>query len=306
MDFSFSHPQYLIFLLIIPAIFFIHFLSLASRKKIALKFANFDAISRIQGVDFFSKNLVILFLNIFIALALILALSGLTLHTTMQSSSFSFVLAVDSSQSMNANDLSPNRIDVAKETAVNFIETSPADIRFGVISFSGSSKIERDMTDKKDEVVRALKGITLSGTGGTDLYEAVLSSTILLKNDKQKAVILLSDGQINVGNIDEAVDYANENDVVVHTIGMGTLEGGKTEYAISKLDEDSLKSLAYNTGGVYARISDKENLTKFFSEALSLTQRKVSISLFDYLIIFAIIVLLIEFFLTNTKYVSLP
>lgn len=306
MDFSFSHPQYLIFLLIIPAMFFIHFLSLTSRKKTALKFANFDAISRIQGVDFFSKNLVILFLNIFIVLSLIFAISGLTLHTTMESSSFSYVIAIDSSQSMNANDLSPNRMDAAKETAVNFVENSPADIRFGVISFSGSSRIERDMTDKKDEVVMALKDIILSGYGGTDLYEAVLSSTILLKNDKQKSVILLSDGQINVGTIEEAISYANENDVIVHTIGIGTLEGGMTEYAISKLDEDSLKSLAYNTGGVYARIYDKENLTKFFSQALSLTQRKVSISLLEYLIIFAIVVLLIEFFLNNTKYVSLP
>ena len=104
MIFSFTHPQYLLFLFLIPIFFMIHFFSLSNRKKVALKFANFDAISRIMGVDFFSKNVIILFLNSIIILFLVFALSGLTMHTTRESSSFSFVLAMDTSQSMEAND----------------------------------------------------------------------------------------------------------------------------------------------------------------------------------------------------------
>jgi Ca-activated chloride channel family protein len=306
MEFTFSHPQYLLLLFALPLLFFIHFLSLGNKKKRALKFANFDAIARIQGVDFFSKNVVILFLNLVIATLIIFAVSGLTFSTTAKSSSFSFVIAIDSSESMEANDFLPDRITVAKETAVDFVDSAPLGFRAGIISFSGSSRIEKDVTDRKDELRTAINGINIGGFGGTDVYEAILTASNLLKNEESKAIILLSDGQINAGNVDEAIDYANYNQVVVHTIGMGTKEGGMTEYAISKLDEDSLKSLSYNTGGNYFSAENKENLSNAFLEMYALTDRKVAISLADYLLIFSVILLVFEFFLTNTRYLNLP
>jgi len=305
MDFTFSHPQYLFLLFFIPLLFFMHFWALSSKKKRALKFANFEAIARIEGIDFFSKNVFILFLNVALILSLSFAISGLTLHTTKESSSFSYVIAIDSSQSMEANDLSPNRISVAKETAINFVDSAPLDIKMGIISFSGGSKIELDMTTRKDELKRAINEIKLSGYGGTDLYEAVLTSSNLLSKESFKSVILLSDGQINVGNIDDAINYAKDNNALVHTIGIGTKEGGETEYGISKLDEDSLKSLAYNTHGVYFNAENKENLSQSFLDILKLTKRRVSIELFDYLVLFSIALIILEFVLSNTKYVNL-
>ena len=306
MDFSFSHPQYLWLLFSLPLLFFIHFFALSSRRKKALKFANFDAIARIEGIDFFSKNVVVLFMNVLIAALLIFAVSGLTIHTFAKSSSFSFVIAIDSSQSMEATDFSPNRITAAKQTAVTFLNEAPIGTRVGIISFSGGSKIEHDMTERKDELKSAIFDIGISGLGGTDLYEAVLTSSNLLKNENQKAVILLSDGQLNVGNIDDAISYANENSVVIHTIGIGTVEGGETEFGISKLDEDSLKSLAYNTGGQYFNPLNSQNLTDTFLGLYELTERKVAVPLLDYLIVFAIILLVLEFFTANTRFVNLP
>jgi len=306
MIFSFLHPQYLFFLFGIPILFFIHFLALSHKKKKALKFANFDAIARIQGIDFFSKNVIVLALNVLIFLFLVFAISGLTFHTTMSSSSFSFVLAIDSSQSMEADDFSPSRIEVAKETAVAFVDDSGVDVKMAIISFSGSTKIEKDLTERKDELKNAIKGIYTSGYGGTDIYEAVLTSSNLLNYEDNKAIIILSDGQINVGTVDDAVDYANYHDVVVHAIGMGTKEGGLTEFSFSKIDEDSLKSLAYETGGIYISAENKENLTKAFENIFENHERKVSIELFDYLLILCLCFLVLEFFLTNTRYVNLP
>jgi len=305
ITFSFAHPQYLFFLFSIPLIIFIHFLSLGSKKKRALTFANFDAISKIEGVDFFSKNVIILFLNILIVTALIFAISGLTFHTFMESSSFSFVLALDSSQSMEADDFLPSRIVIAKEKAMEFIDSAPVDVKIGLISFSGGSKIEKDLTKRKDELKHAMNSIGIGGYGGTDIYEAVLTGSNLLKNEEHKAIILLSDGQINVGSVDDAIEYANDNQVIVHSIGMGTKEGGNTEYWFSKLDDDSLKSLSYNTGGTYTSAENEENLTRAFSGIFDLTKRKVAIDLFDYLLMIALILLIIGFFLTNTRYVNL-
>lgn len=305
MEFVFSHPQYLFFLLAIPLLFFIHFLSFGNKKKKALKFANFSAIARIEGVDFFSKNLFVLALNILVVVLIVFSLGGLTMQTTRESSSFSFVIAIDSSQSMSATDFSPSRIAVAKDVSVDFVDSSPLDVPMGVVSFSGSSRIESDLTDRKDEIKSAINAIELGNYGGTDLLEAVLTASNLLKNEGSKAIIVLSDGQINVGNVDQAIEYANDNDVVVHTIGMGTLSGGETDYGFSKLDEDSLKSLSYNTQGVYFNAENKVELDGSFSQMFQVTKRKVSIELIDYLLLFAIFLVVLEFFLTNTRYINL-
>jgi len=304
--FSFAHPQYLFLLFGIPLLFLIHFFSLGNKKKKALRFANFDAISKIEGIDFFSKNVMILFLNILIVACLALAISGLTLHVYMESSSFSYVLALDSSESMGADDFSPSRMSAAKKTAVDFIEDAPQGVKMAILSFSGSSKIEQDLTNRKDMLRNAINDIEISDIGGTDVYEAVLTASNLLKGEEHMAIILLSDGQINVGSVDDAVEYANANQVIIHTIGVGTEEGGKTDYAYSKLDEDALKSLAYYTSGVYAPAQNQENLTKAFSNIFQLTEKKVAIGLEDYSLLFALFLILLEFFLTNTKYLNLP
>ena len=207
---------------------------------------------------------------------------------------------------MEADDISPTRIAAAKQTASTFIDNAPIDINIGIVSFSGSSRIEQDLTNEKDMLKRAVNGIELKEIGGTDIYEAILTSSNLLKNQDHRAVILLSDGQINVGTIDDAIDYANYYQIIVHTIGIGTKEGGIAEYGLSKLDEDSLKSLAYEAGGIYASAENQENLTKAFSDIFQLTERKVAINISTYLLLFAILLVLLEFFLSNTKYLNLP
>ena len=109
--------------------------------------------------------------------------------------------------------------------AKDFVDAIPYEINIGVVSFSGSSYIEQDVSLDKSDIKNAIGNIELSGFGGTDLYEAVITSTNLLENEENKAIVLLSDGQINVGTIGDAIDYANENDVIIHTIAMGTKEG---------------------------------------------------------------------------------
>ena len=306
VEFTFLYPRYLFFLFAIPLLFFIHFLSLSSKKKVALKFANFDAISRIQGIDFFSKNLVMLFLNLFILFFIIMAVSGLTLHVLKEASSFSFVIAIDNSESMEADDLTPNRLEASKRMAIEFVDIVPFGTPLGVISFSGSSFIESSLTEDREIIKKVIDKIELSSIGGTDLYEAVITSTNMLVGQENKAIILLSDGQINVGSLEDVFDYANDHDVLINTIAIGTKEGGATSIAISKVDEDSLKSVAYNTGGTFFSAVDEESLSESFSNILELTERKVSIPLFSYLLISVVILFVIGFFLSNTRYLNLP
>ena len=302
--FYFAEPKFLILLLVIPLLIFIHFFSINNRKKIALKFANFEAIGRIEGVDFFSKNITDLVLSILIVSLLIFTISGLTLQTINQASAFSFVIAIDNSQSMSATDLPPNRLAASQETASHFVESTLFGTRIGLISFAGTSYIEEDLTIDRGLISKKIKEIKLNEYGGTDLHEAVLTASNMLKNEKNKALILLSDGQINVGNLNETIDYANRENMLIHTIGIGTIEGGETIYGLSKIDQDALKALSYNTWGSYFEAENQDTLEQSFRNILGLTVRKVSIDISGYLVSFAIILFVIKFFLMQTKYIN--
>jgi len=306
MYFSFTNPTYLFLLVIIPLIVFIHFFSLRHKGGAALKFANFEAISKISGIDVYSKNLVILILTILISVLLIFSVSGCIINRTMSASSFSFVIAIDSSTSMDANDIYPDRITAAKETALDFVDSSPMGTRFGVISFSGNALIEQGMTQEKSMVKNAINNIDLSLVSGTDLYEGIVTSTNLLSAEEAGVIILLSDGQINVGNLDDAVDYANMNNVLIQSIGIGTLEGGNTSYGMSKIDEDSLKAVAYNTNGNFFRATNKNELIEIFNSILDYKVRNVSVEISNYLIIISLLLFIFEYFLINTRYRVFP
>lgn len=306
MYITFTHQKYLFLLLVIPFFILIHVLSLRSTRRKALSFANFEAISRIKGIELFSKNITTLFLSVVIIFLLIFSISGLTLHTQATASSFSFVLAIDSSRSMEAKDMNPSRIEVAKQVAKEFVDASPATTRIGVVSFSGNSYINQDITENKDLVKDAINGIEISLIEGTDIYEVLITSTNLLKNEESRAIILLSDGQLNVGELDKAVQYANDNDVFIHTIVVGTKEGGKTTFGVSKVDEDALKALSYNTEGEFFNATNKATLSDSFNKALKLTKKKVSVELAPYLLLTSLVLFLVEYFLINMKYRIFP
>ena len=89
------------------------------------------------------------------------------------------------------------------------------------------------------------------------------------------------------------------NDALIHTIGIGSIEGGETSYGFSKLDEDSLKSLAYNTGGKYFNVNNREELSESFSQLAGVTTRLGSSNLSPYLIMIIIILFIIKQFLMS-------
>ncbi len=299
MYISFTHPYYLISLFIIPVLIFFHFYGLKNIRGKALRFANFEAIARVKGIDIYSKNIILLIFNMVFVVLLVLALSGLTFYREVEGSKFSFVLAIDNSESMSAIDISPDRLIAAKQTARKFVDSLPSETYLAVVSFSGDSYIEQQLTKNKQEMKDAVESIEISGVGGTDVFEAVSTSIQVLKNEENKAVILLSDGQINTGNIGEAIDYAKFNDVIIHAIGIGTVKGGNVSYGLSKLDEDSLKALSYNTNGKYFNVENKEEMESSLDEIIGLTRKLGSFNLGVYLIMGVIVLFIVKQFLLS-------
>lgn len=310
MALTFTYSIYLWLLLSIPLLVIIHFVTMRAVKSKALKFANFEAISRVTGRQIIPNNIGLLIMRIAIILLVVLAISRTTVSYVGQESDFNFVIAIDASSSMTATDIEPNRLEAAKEEALNFISSISGKSKIGAISFSGSSFIRQGLSDDLILVRNAISKMNIETIGGTDLGEAIVTSTnLLLQGEKAKVLILLTDGRSNVGvPLEDAIEYASLNDVIVYTIGIGTEEGGKIAglEAISRLDEESLKTIAISTGGKYFAARDKESLRNAYNEIASSTKKRISTELTALFTLLILILLILEWALANSKYRILP
>ena len=293
MYLSFQNPLYLYFLLLIPILVVIHFFNYKFLRNESLKFANFKAIGRVKGIDVYSRNYLSIVLNVLMFSLIIFLISGLTLNKEVESSLFSFVIAIDSSQSMGATDIDPNRLEAAKKNSINFIESLPEESRIGIVSFAGNTFIENKLTTDKKELKKSINEINTIEFGGTDVFEAISISINLLEGERNKAIVLFSDGQVNVGDINEIIELARQSRIIVNTIGIGTREGGLTNFGISQIDEDTLKQLAENTDGTFFKAGSNKEMEDAFKELAPLTSRTSAIDLSNYLIVIIIILFIL-------------
>jgi len=312
MDITFANPLYLWFLAAIPLLILAHFISLRFTTKKALKFANFKAIEYITGKRILSKNYIMLALRIFTLLLIILAVSGAVLWYEGEASDVDYMLAIDSSGSMLADDYKPNRLESAKNAASLFISSISGETEVGVLSFAGVSFIKQRPTKDIFMASRAVENITIEMVGGTAIGSAIISSTNLLTDSgRSNVIILLTDGQNNVGpSVDEAILYANENHVTVYTIGMGTEEGGELSDIdvafVSKLDSETLNRIAEETNGKYYRARNESELSEVYETIALSSVKKISFDLSLAFLLIVTILLFVEWGLINTKYRTLP
>ncbi len=299
--------MYLFFILVIPLIIFFHIISITLSKRKAIKFANFDAISRVQGSDVFSKNLTLLYIHLAVVLLIVLSVSGTSLVASVEATDQSFVLAIDASRSMSATDIAPTRMEVAKVAAKDFLKMMPPQTRIGVLSFSGTTYIEQDMTNDEYLVRSAIENINIKNVGGTDFLSMFAAATNMLRDEETKNVILISDGSANLNDIQTINDYLQKNRVVVYSLGVGTSEGGSDSSGGEfKLSEDTLNIISENSGGKYYNINNLEDFYSSFNEILSLSKKNIVFDLSLYLMIGALLLFVIEFILMNTRFRTLP
>ena len=202
------------------------------------------------------------------------------------------VLCIDVSGSMTAQDLTPNRLEAAKNVAIDFVNKRKTD-RIAVVIFSGESFTQCPLTTDYRVVRSAIEnirnGLLEDGTAiGSGLGTSV--DRLRESSSKSKVVILLTDGENNGGLIDPetAKEIAKAFKVKVYTIGVGTdgyapmpvntamgivMQQGKVS-----IDEKLLKEIATETGGKYFRAKDNEGLSSIYTEINNLEKSKVEIS----------------------------
>lgn len=309
MEIIFEKPEYLWFIIAIPIIVIVHFITLKSTNRKAIKFANFEAIERITGGETLSKNFFLLFIRVLIVLLFVFALSSVSISYVGQGSNFDFAIAIDSSNSMLIEDLQPSRLYVAKESTISFIDSLTSNNDIAIISFSSNALLESELTADLSKAKNAVRNINAEEIGGTSLGDAVISSVnslILSKNSK--IIILVTDGRSNTGvDVEDAVEYAKLKQAIINTIGIGTEGGGEYIEGVNlTLDESTLREISSDTGGKYFRAASSESLNDAYKEIAGNTETIISKNLTVFLTLISLFLLLIEWILFNTKYRTIP
>ena len=282
-DIYFANSNYLWLLLILPVALAWHFFTW-KKKQAVLKMPSLLWFQDVSSI--WSKVYPFLFIMRLIAIGLIiLAISRpqtVDISTrTKTNKGIDIVMAIDVSSSMLSQDLKPDRLTALKRVAETFVEDRVSD-RIGLVVYAGESYTKTPITSDKSIVKSSLREISFQGLieDGTAIGMGLATSVNRLKDSraKSKIIILLTDGVNNSGFIDPkiATELAVEFGIKTYTIGLGSngtalapvgiLPNGKFKYGLTKveIDEELLKEIANETGGIYFRATDNKKLEEIY------------------------------------------
>lgn len=289
---EFLHPNFLYLLVILVLLsFFKRFYS--SNKAISFQVSNTEHLKSFFGRSGFLKINFFKFLFIFSISCLIVAIARPRISTNDKNITIEVVdimLVLDTSSSMLAEDFKPNRLEAVKLAAKDFIDNRKGD-RVGLLVFGKETFIQCPLTVDYGVLNNLLSEVTVVEPkyDGTAIGIAIANAINRLRvsDSKSKVIVLLSDGSNNAGAIDPlaAAKIADEYGIRIYTIGAGTrqavtqIPGGR--YIRNEIDEESLRSIANETGGKYFRAIDKQSLAGIYTEINELEKSEVIVSYYS-------------------------
>ena len=241
-------------------------------------------------------------------------------------SGLDILIAIDTSKSMLAEDVKPNRLERSKLAVKDLIKKLRGD-RIGLIAFAGSSFLQCPLTVDYGGFMLSLDSLDVNAIpkGGTSLTSAIKTALESYEGGvkKYKTLVIITDGEDHEGNAAELAEKAKEKGIKIFTIGIGTKEGelipvsdenGNVSYlkdrkgnvVKTRLDESTLQQIALNTGGSYVKATGTEfGLDLIYEEKLSkMEKREVENKMvrkyeerFQILLGFALLLLCIEPFI---------
>ena len=199
------------------------------------------------------------------------------------------VVAIDTSRSMLATDVAPNRLRRAQLAALDLKRLARAD-RLGLVAFAGGAFLQCPLT-LDDEVFRQsvdALDVNIIPQGGTALSEAIAAAKGAFKkdNDNHKVLVLFTDGEDHDGDALDAAKAAGKDGLLIFTVGVGTSGGellrtvdvsGRSEFikdadgnaVKSRLNEKLLQDMAQETGGFYMLLSGANTMNVLYERGLA-------------------------------------
>lgn len=316
---EFQYPYYLLLLLLIP-VWLLWYLKYGQKSEGVFQVSSLIILNdKIKKSGSF-KNWLLIVIHLLILALIILGLSRPRSIEKLKSNSIDVVdilLVLDISSSMLADDFSPNRLEVVKKTATEFIKKR-VDDRLGIVVFAGESFIQCPLTIDKYILESLVKEITIvpKEYDGTAIGMAIANATNRLRKSEveNKIMIFLSDGSNNKGEIDPqtAAEIAASFGIKIYAIGAGTDQSFTRipgqGIIKNEIDEETLKNISKITNGKYFRALDENALIDIYNEIDMMERSVIEVKeytlykeLFGWFLIPAFILGLILFFL-NTFY----
>lgn len=240
------------------------------------------------------------------------------------------LFAVDTSRSMLAEDLSPNRLERARLGIIDFVSRLEGD-RVGLIPFAGSAFSLCPLTLDYEAFRESLDALDtdLIPRQGTDLASAIKEAERLFDENANnfKILVLLTDGEDLEGSVIDAAKEAHKNGMSIYTVGVGSPEGASIPVRLrngrmdsvrdeggavvkTALDESTLKKIAEVTKALYVPLGrGAEGLNTLYQERLRLVPKselnqrleRIPLERFEWPLGLAFVLLIFEFFITDRQ-----
>jgi len=330
--FRFAHPEYLYALALVPVAILLFIAMTFAKRRAIKKFSEPALYKKLTAGVSISKPVfkLILFLLGYSLIAAGLANPQIgTKLEEVKREGVDIIIALDVSNSMKAEDIRPNRLERSKQAISRLIDQLEND-RIGIIVFAGTAYVQLPITTDFAAAKLFLTSIDsdIIPTQGTAIGSAInlALESFVGKDNKHKALVIITDGENHEDDAIDAAHKANEEGVIIHTIGMGTPEGGPIPVykngiqidfmkdhdgtvVVTKLDQLTLEKIAAEGKGRFVRASNSDDgLSTILGEITKMDKKSFGTKMFteyedrfQYFIGAGLLFLLIEFLVSNRK-----
>lgn len=292
--FRFENPSYLYLLLLVPAFIVLHYATNYVRRRRLERYGDVDLMRELMpDVSVWRREVKAwLIILAFALIVLTVARPQYGMKTeTVKRQGIEAIIALDVSNSMMAEDVSPNRLDKSK-MLVSSIVDHMVDDKIGLIVYAGEAYTQLPITSDYVSAKMFLEttGPAMVTTQGTDIRQAIDLAMRSFTPDREvsKAIFVITDGEDNEGGAVEAARAAAEKGVVVYVLGVGSPAGapipmsGSSKYitdntgnvVVSKLNEQMCRDIALAGGGVYIFVDNSSSAQEKLAEQVDKLAKK--------------------------------
>ena len=298
----FEDPQYLWLLLLIPVLVAIYVLMHMRQKHRLRRFGDPELVRQLMP-DVSRWRPFVKFGMLLVAFALLVVVFArphIGVGTkTEKRTGIETIIAIDVSNSMRAQDVSPSRLDRSKMMVENMVDKFSND-KIGLIVFAGDAFVQLPMTSDYVSAKMFLSSIdpSMIVTQGTDIAEAIdmASHSFSQEDNVGKAIIVITDGEDHEGGAVEAAEDARNRGMRVYVLGVGSTKGSPipdpstgrymTDNAgntvMSALNEDMCKQIAQAGGGAYIHVENGYAAQEQLNNELDkLAKKEVSVEVYN-------------------------
>ena len=332
----FASSYYLYLLWLVPLLIVFYLYVFRAKKRALARFGNLELLQKLCQNNSRGRQISKIVILVSAVLFMVYSLARPQIGTKLEEvkrEGIDVIVAMDVSASMLAQDIQPSRLAKAKHEVENFIERLRGD-RIGLIAFSGDAFVQCPLTLDYNaaKIFLDIMDPGLIPTPGTALGKAITKAIEAFdqKERKHKVLVLITDGEDHQGEALKVAEEAERQGIVIYSVGIGspkgepipaTQSGGsnggfkkdkKGQVVITKLDEVTLEKIALQTGGKYYRAtSGQEELDRIYEDVAKMEKKELGSmqfsqfeDRFQYIIIFAIILLIVEFLISEKKSVK--